>query len=273
MSKKNAPKRVISRKNLLSQNPNFAIVEAYKTARVNMMFALAAADSKITTFTSCNPVDGKSTTAMNMAIAFAQTGKRTLLIDGDMRKPTVHSYLKLNNTAGLSSALGQFTTLEESITYGAMDSLDVITAGPIPPNPAELLMSPRMEEMLKSLSENYDYILIDSPPVNVVGDALILGKLSGGISFVIREGHTNHNDIARALQAIEFAGVKVLGFIKVGCAPRESKYGGNYKKYKYGGKYGSRYGGYGYGYGYGRYGYSSQGTASGSKTDESSRKG
>jgi len=146
------------RKNLISENSDFALVEAYKTARTNMMFSLAAASSKVVVFTSCAPVEGKSMTCVNMALALAQTGSNVLVIDADMRKPTIHSLLRITSSKGLSTVLGKFCGLEKALEKDVYPNLDVMIAGTIPPNPAELLASSQMGELLSVLESHYDFI-------------------------------------------------------------------------------------------------------------------
>lgn len=219
-----------NRKNVLNDATKFTVVEAYKTARTNLMFSVAASERKAIVVTSCSPSEGKSITCVNTALAFAQTGSKVLIIDADLRKPTVHSLLRLSGTNGLSTVLGRFSDLEDSITRDVAPNLDVMIAGTIPPNPAELLGSPLMEEILKLLQDHYDYILIDSPPLLVVSDSLVMRNAIAGYLLVVREGYTTHPDLANALQSIRLAEGKVLGFMKVGCSIKGAGY---YKKYDY----------------------------------------
>lgn len=222
-----------SREYILSDKTQFVISEAYKNARANLMFSLATCDSKIVVVTSANSAEGKSTNCLNMAITMAAMDASVLLIDADMRKPVVHSLLKLNNKVGLSSILGKIINdISQGIHSQVRPNLDILTAGPIPPNPSELLSSPRMTQILNKIGSHYDYVFIDTPPVNIVSDALLLNSLSVGILFVVREGVSNHTEIAEALGKIEMAQGKVLGFLKADC-DFKSKSGYSYNKYKY----------------------------------------
>lgn len=220
---------------ILTDESSFHVKEAYKATRTNIMFSLTNKGCKRIVVTSSFPGEGKSTTCINLAITFAQTGSHVLLIDADMRKPTVHRKLDLTNGNGLAHLLSNFCTAEEAINHTKYENLDVITSGHIPPNPAELLASETMGELLDTLGANYDYILIDTPPLNVVTDATVLSQHVSGTVVVVREGVTHYKDVQDAIGKLEFAQAKILGFIlhdvKEG---KGSKYG-KYSKY-------SRYG-------------------------------
>lgn len=220
-----------SRKYILNENTKFIITEAYKSARTNLLFSLSTSKNKVMTFTSSSPAEGKSTTCINMAITLAATGSKVLLIDSDMRKPTIHSLLKLDKSKGLSSILSGMCTVAEAIHSSVRENLDVIVAGPLPPNPAELIGSPNMAELIDVLNNHYDFILIDTPPVNVVSDSQLYNGLVAGIVFVIRDDVTTHNDLQRALKSIKMANGKVLGFIKTAC--KTTSGGSTYKKSYY----------------------------------------
>lgn len=199
---------------ILSEDTKFNVKEAYKTTRTNIMFALNN-DKKCNTviLTSSIPGEGKTLTAINIAITFAMTGAKVLLIDCDMRKAKIHKYLGVDNKVGLSNALGGFDSLESSIKTSEKYNIDFITAGHTPPNPIELLSSGKMEQMLEELSEKYDYIFMDTPPVNVVADASAMSKMADGILFVVRHRYTTHDMIYKAISSLEFVDAKVLGFV------------------------------------------------------------
>lgn len=220
-----------SRKFILSENTQFVIKEAYKTARANIIFSLAPCESKIVIVTSCSPAEGKSTNCLNLAITMAETGASVLLIDGDMRKPVQHSLLRLDNKKGLSSILGGITSdVGKAIKKNVRENLDVLTSGPIPPNPAELLAGKRMAELLNIVGNHYDYVFIDTPPVTVVADAFLMNEIVAGIVFVIKEGSTTHVEINEALQKAKMMNAKVLGLVKVNC---DIKGKSGYSSYKY----------------------------------------
>lgn len=230
---------------LIDSSVPFDVVESYKSIRTNITFSLSTMDRKIFAVSSANPGEGKSTTSANIAIALAQGGNRVLLIDADMRKSVQHKVFGLKNKNGLSSAISKMSKLDECIQKDVMENLDVMTAGPTPPNPSELLASEQMTTILNELSEKYKVIVIDTPPVNVVTDAMELAKSISGIVMVVRYAQTTDEDIAAAHKKIEFAQMNLLGFIL------------NNIKTKHNGKYYSKYGSkyyYKKGYGYGYYG-------------------
>ncbi len=230
---------------LLSENTPFAITEAYNTARTNIMFAASTSNKKIVAVTSSNPSEGKSTTCANIAISFANAGFKTLLVECDLRKPVMAKSFGVKPKKGLSAIRGGFCTVREAICPEVMSNLDIITTGDIPPNPSELLASDSMKIFLKASSDDYDYVFLDTPPVNVVTDSQLMNTEIAGLVFVIREGSTIHPDIQSAIEKIQLANGKALGFVKTFCKPEKS---GRYGK-KYASKYGYKYG-YGYGYGY-----------------------
>lgn len=232
-SKKNA-NYVDKSKNVISGDSKFAIVEGYKIARTNLVFSLAASESKIVVVTSWSKGEGKSTATANLAISFSKMGKKVLLMDCDLRRPNIHNLIRLQNNAGLSEVLGKFKTLDEVVNKDVLPCLDVLTAGSIPPNPSELLASSYFDSLLHSIEETYDYIIIDTPPVGIVTDSLILKDYISGYVLVVREKVTTHGDIEKAIQSITLADSKVLGFLKVGCSLTEKKYAkGKYGYYKY----------------------------------------
>lgn len=234
---------------LTDKDAPFHIIESYKSIRTNLSFALSTVEKKIFVVSSPNPGEGKSTTSANIAIAIAQSGCHVLLIDADMRKSVQHRIFELVNKKGLSTAVSKMHTPDECIQKNVMENLDVMTAGPIPPNPSELLASEMMEQMLNELSEKYDAILIDTPPVNVVTDAMELAKSVSGIVLVVRYGRTTDEDVDNVFKRVELANMNLLGFILNGV---KSKHAGYYSKYSKGKYY------YKKGYGYGYYGAKSE---------------
>ena len=231
-----------------SRHVPFAVVEAYKAIRTNLTFLLAANDTKVFGITSPEAGEGKSTTSVNMAIAFSQLGDKVLLIDADMRKSSIHKKLKIENNAGLSNILAGFNKYSEVINH-ISDTFDVITAGQVPPNPSELLGSARFKDLIDSVSKEYSYVIIDTPPVDVVTDALVIAPQTAGLVLVVKDQVTPSDSISRAIEAAKFANINLLGAIMNAANPKSGGYG--YRKYGYR-KYGYRKYGYSkYGYGYG----------------------
>lgn len=198
---------------ILRQNAPFAVQEAYKTLRTNIMFSIPADNYKVIGLTSSMASEGKSTNCINLAITFAETGATVLLIDCDLRRPNIARLLDRQATVGLSNVLAGLADIDKAIQKTGYPSLDVMTSGGLSPNPTELLDSAAMGELLSVLAEQYDYIFLDTPPVNLVSDALILSKYLSGILFVVRQNHSEKGSVKEAIRQLEFAGVKVLGFI------------------------------------------------------------
>ncbi len=223
---------------LLVQRPDvkeesrFDVNEAFTELKTNMRFTLFRGGCKKVVITSPLPEEGKSTTSSNLAIKLAQSGERVLLLDCDLRKGKISSYFKLRSRPGMSDVLSGLLNEKDAIQYTPYEKLQVITMGSIPPNPAELLGSPQVEELLQRLEKNYDYIIIDSPPVNVVSDVLSLAKLVDGVAVVVREGVTSHPHVANALEKFRLADAVVLGFIINGSAQSQNKRSKSYYYYQ-----------------------------------------
>ena len=239
------------REHILTARSDFYTREAYKALRTNVAFSLTVEGCKTLLVTSAMASEGKSITALNLSISFAEAGERVLLIDGDLRRPNQSRLLDLKPSPGMSNVLVKLSSPEEAVRHTKYHGLDVLLSGDIPPNPSELIGATRMEKLLCGLRENYDYIFIDTPPVNVVTDASVLCRLADGVLFVVRERESEKDPLLNAIGQLEFANAKLLGFILNGVrADGSGRYGyGKYKKYKKYKKYG--YGGYEYGYGYG----------------------
>ncbi len=219
----------------------YAAKEAYRTIRTNLMFSLAKPGCKTIIFTSSISGEGKTTTSANIAFSIARSEKKVLLMDLDLRKPHIHRILKKSNTPGVTNYLSGFNSLDEVIHKDVFPGLDAICAGTISPNPAEMVASEGMQNLINSLKENYDYIILDAPPITLVSDALSVVPVTDGIVLVIRPKYTDRREVRRAIDQIEFVGGKILGAV-ANCVQQQK---GSYSK-RYG-KYG--YGKYGYGYG------------------------
>ena len=201
-------------------------------ARTNLMFTTAGESGcKKILVTSPQVGEGKSTTTVNLAIAFAQAGARVILLEADLRRPKLHKYLSLNNEKGMSEYFCGFNTLEEVKQHSKKYNLDCITGGHIPPNPSELLLLPAFQELLDLLSENYDYIFVDSPPVNVVADPISIAKYMTGAVMVVRQNLTTSDVLHQAVSALEFAKIKILGYVLNGSKDQSGVLS---RRYKYG---------------------------------------
>ena len=237
-------KELRQQKTTLCDGLSFAAAEAYKLLRTNLMFSLPDKPCRILGVTSSVRGEGKSTTSVNLAYTFAQAGKRTLLIDADMRLPSVASKLKIEGAPGLSNQLAGLSGEKETLQKSAyFDNWYILPAGDIPPNPSELLGSERMRALLDRYSEVFDFIVIDLPPVNIVADALVISSWTDGLIAVVRQNYSDRKALNACMYQIKQLGAKFLGFVMTDAAVGD----GSYKRY---GKYGHRYG-YGSGYGYG----------------------
>lgn len=189
------------------------IAEQYRTIRTNIQFA--SADRKIQTIvvTSSGPSEGKSTTAANIAVVFANSGQRVLLVDADMRKPTVHKTFGLTNEAGLSKVLSSNNSVLEMAQPSMVDNLSILTSGPKPPNPSELLGSTRMNQVIDEARHLYDVIIFDMPPVVTVTDAQIMASKADGTLLVVRENVTRKDALTKAKDLLEMVQARVLGVV------------------------------------------------------------
>lgn len=220
-------------------NPIFSLVESYKSLRTNIMFSLPVKSTgcRKILISSANPGDGKTTTCVNIAITLSEANVKVLLIDADMRKPTVHKYFGLESRVGLSNALSGMNKLDDCVQKAPdTENLWVITSGLLPPNPSELLSSPNMGEMIGKLEESFDFIVIDSPPINVVTDALAVSKLTDGVIVVTSQKATRYPELSRAVSSLRFADANILGFVLNKVKRDKTRYGKSYNysyKYKY----------------------------------------
>lgn len=228
---------------LTDKNVPFSVSESYKSIRSNILFTIGMNDKKIIAVSSPNPSEGKSTTAANIAIALAQTDSSVLLIDADMRKPVQHKTFQIKNSEGLSTLIIKKSSLVKSIRSNVVNNLDLLPSGPIPPNPSELLASENFRKLLEQLSGNYDYIVIDTPPINVVSDAMVMKDNISGILLVVKYGATTYEEVSDSMKQIELAQANMLGFV---LNEIYHSHRGSYYDYKYKYKYGC--GSYGYGY-------------------------
>jgi capsular exopolysaccharide synthesis family protein len=206
--------------------------EAYQTIHVNLKLLDSTATSKIIAVTSSVPQEGKSTVGANLAVARLQPERRILLIDADMRRPRQHEIWEIPNNVGLSNVLEQTVSCHDAI-QNVMPGLDVLTAGTIPDNPVGLIDSGAMEDVLATLSHNYDQIIVDTPPILGIADTRMLGKMVDGFLFVIRPGVAQYGNVTAAKKLMESTGQKVLGIIVNGVESGTEPYGYQYQNYYY----------------------------------------
>ena len=195
-------------------DPSSPVAEQYRTIRTNLQFA-ASLDRPLQTMvvTSSGPGEGKSTTSANLAIVFANSGSRVLLVDADMRKPTVFKTFQLSNSAGLSTVLSTNQGVVETAQDTGIDNLEILTSGPKPPNPSELLNSQRMTQIIEEARAAYDIIIFDMPPVVAVTDAQIMASKVDGTLLVIRENVTKKESVAKANELLNLVNARVLGAV------------------------------------------------------------
>lgn len=192
------------------QRTSFA--EAFRSLRTSVLLSHAERPPRTILFTSSSPGEGKTTTAVNTAISLAQTGAKVILVDGDLRRPGLHKMLSMKNQPGLSTYLTRAISLDSVIESNQIEHLSVIPSGPIPPNPSELLSSGKMREAIKLLSQEYEFVILDSPPVSTP-DALILSTLVDGVILVIRCGETPRELVHRARQSLDDVNAKIFGVV------------------------------------------------------------
>lgn len=201
-------------RNLITQtDPRSPISEQYKTIRTNIQFSVTDSEIRSIVVTSSGPEEGKSTTIANLAVVFAQQGKKVLLVDADMRKPTVHYTFRLDNIFGLTNILTKQRKLTDTYQATEIDNLYVLSCGPIPPNPAELLASQAMDELLKDAYQTFDMILFDTPPVLAVTDAQILASKANGTILVVHSQKTITDAAIKAKELLQSANSKLLGVV------------------------------------------------------------
>jgi capsular exopolysaccharide synthesis family protein len=198
--------------------------EAYRSARTSIIFSSPDSQPETILVTSPGPQDGKTLTAVNLAITMAHAGNRVLLMDGDLRRPRIHSVFGLTNDFGLTNLLTESTDIKLSLRNTDILNLAVMTSGPIPPNPSELFVSKRMGVLLETLMKRFDRIIIDSPPTISVTDANILAAVTDGVVLVIKAGKTSRRIVNRAKKNLEEVQGKLLGVILNAVDMRRSRY-------------------------------------------------
>lgn len=207
---KNLPKE---RRLITHLYPKSTISEQFRMLRSNIMFSSIDHDIKKIVVTSAEPGAGKSTVAANIAVAYAQADKKVLLLDGDLRKPTVQHTFAAKNVFGLSNLITDQITIENAVQNTQIENLSIITSGPIPPNPSELLASNRFKELFLKFESQFDIIIVDSPPVLAVTDAVIMSTLSDGAIIVTNVETNNKHYLIKAKELLSNSEVNLLGIV------------------------------------------------------------
>ncbi|CAH1211491.1 Putative tyrosine-protein kinase YveL [Paenibacillus allorhizoplanae] len=195
------------------QNPKSPISEAYRALRTNIQFSSIDEELRVIMVTSAGPGEGKSTTLINLAVAYAQTDKKVLIIDGDLRKPTMHHTLRVSNRWGLTNLLTNQLTIQEVLQDTFIPNLQIITSGPIPPNPSEILASKKMISTIEELKQRFDVILIDAPPAIAVTDSQIIASRTDGVILVVNSDRTKREAVLKAKQNLDNVRARILGVV------------------------------------------------------------
>lgn len=213
-SNKEEIKRVACHTLIAHSNPNSVNTEHFRAIRTNILFAQRSLGMKTLLVTSSVLTEGKSTVSANLAYVMAQVKKKVLIIDADLRKPTIHEIFKLDNEVGLTTLLvSESVKFEDVIQYDSELNLHILTSGPLPSNPAELLVSDQMHSLMRDLSWRFDFIIYDTPPATAVTEASILATDIDSVLFVVRHGYTNKDEVRSAIKVLESVKVNILGFV------------------------------------------------------------
>jgi capsular exopolysaccharide synthesis family protein len=220
---------------IVENNPKSPVSEAYRTLRTSIQFSSVDKKMQSILITSSSPGEGKSTVAANLALAMAEGGKKTILIDCDMRKPTIHKKFRISDINGLSNLLLQDLSVEQSASKYT-ENLYVLPSGVIPPNPSEILSSLKMKSFLEGLKNSFDYIIIDSPPIITVTDALILSTMVDGCLMVVAPGEEDRAEAQKAKELLLNVNANILGAVLNKIDLKSKKGYGYYYYYGSGGR-------------------------------------
>ncbi|MEG1255947.1 CpsD/CapB family tyrosine-protein kinase [Clostridium sp.] len=206
---------------IVEKEPKSIVAESYRTLRTNLQYSSFDGDYKVIVITSSNPSEGKSTVAGNLALSLAKGDKKVILIDCDLRKPALHKRFKLSNVTGLSDII---LAKERSVVVGQRynENLIVITVGTIPPNPSEMLGSKYMANLIEALKKLYDYVILDTPPIQLVTDAQVLSAKADGTILVIRAEETKKSSVHNAIDLLRKVNANIIGIVLNGVDIKES---------------------------------------------------
>lgn len=227
-------KKATEKEHIISKEVPFAVEEAYKSLRTNLIFTLPEENCKVVEITSALQKEGKSITSINLAISLSKNGAKVILVDCDLRLPTIARKLRIEQKPGLTNLLFGMNKMHEVINHHS-SGIDVIPAGDLPPNPSEVLGSQNMKTTIEHLSQHYDYVILDTPPVGVVSDAVILSQYASGVMMVVRSGKTTLENVKDAIDTLNLANANILGFVMTDADERKQyydKYGYTYKQKK-----------------------------------------
>jgi capsular exopolysaccharide synthesis family protein len=244
-------KELTELKVVVDYDPKSAIAESFRTVRTNLQYMLGDKQKGAIVLTSNNPGEGKTFCSINLAAILAKGGKRTVIMELDLHKPRVQKGLGIESNVGISTYVIGKSSIEEIISPSSVENMDVVLAGPLPPNPSEIIVSQKMTELLNYCKDHYDFVIIDTPPVGLITDALVLMKQADVTLFVMNTQVAYRHSLQNAHDIVSMNKLGHFGFILNGVKQRRSKY--YYNKYNYGYKYGA-YGQGAYGGGYGSYG-------------------
>jgi capsular exopolysaccharide synthesis family protein len=208
---------------IVEKKPKSISAESYRTLRTNIQYSSFDKEIKIIVVTSSEPGEGKSTTSGNLALSFAQAEKKTIIIDCDLRKPSIHKNFRISNLIGLSDVIIGKEKVKDAV-HEYNDYLSVLTSGKLPPNPSEMLGSKAMTNLLELLKEHFDIIILDSAPLHAVTDAQILSTKADGTILVVRADRTKRDSVIQAKALLDKVGTKILGIVLNGVESSRRKY-------------------------------------------------
>ena len=208
---------------IVQKNPKSIAAEAYRSLKTNIQYSSFDKEYKTIVITSSNPGEGKSTTSGNLALTLAEGESRVLLVDCDMRKPSMHKNFRVTNTYGIADILLQRKKVMD-VAHMYNKNLSIITAGKVPPNPAEMLGSKAMSAFLEEMKEHFDYIILDTPPVQVVADAQILSTKVDGTIIVVRAGVTKKEDVHDTVNILKKVNANIIGTVLHAVDNSKNKY-------------------------------------------------